>query len=104
MTTEQLSFLTESTPLLGKTLFNVGEAIFANDDLGQTVRCNMISSIRTLCRVLERRPQHLPAALNLLRPMMDEASPGAFSVKPRRWETVRSDVMRAIELTGFSAT
>jgi hypothetical protein len=103
MTTEHLALTTESTSMVGKTLFDVGEAIFANNDLGERVRCNIISSIRTLSRVLERRPQHLPAALNLLRPMMDQASPEAFRVNPRRWQSVRSSVSYGIKLSGFFA-
>jgi len=102
MTIIHRSLSTESTPLLGKTLLDVREAIAINEGLNAQVRNNMISSINTLCRVLDRQPQYVPASLNLLRPMMEKASPGAIHVSPRRWQNVRSDIARAVNLCGFS--
>jgi hypothetical protein len=102
MTTIHASLSAKSTSLLGKTLLDVREALATKDELGEQVRRNIVSSINTLCRVIDRQPQQVPAALNLLRPMMDKASPGAIHVNPRRWANVRSDVVRAINACGFS--
>lgn len=102
MTTDHASLSAEPASLLGKTLLDVRAAIATKDDLGEQVRRNIISSINTLCRVFDRLPQQVPAHLNLLRPMMEKASPGAINVTPQRWANVRSDVVRAINACGFS--
>jgi integrase len=104
MTIIHRSLPTESAPLLGPTLFDVREAIAINESLGAQVRRNLISNINTLSRVLDRQPQHVPASVNLLRPMMDAASPGAFHVSARNWQNIKSGVTRAINLCGFSAS
>ena len=102
MTIIHRSLSAELPPLLGPTLRDVKDALAIREDLDAQVRSNMISAMNTLCRVLDRPPQQVPAALNLLRPMMEKASPGAIHVSPRRWQNVCSDVRRAISLGGFA--
>jgi integrase len=104
MTIIHRSLPAESAPIFGPTLLDVREAIAINESLDAQVRRNLISNVNTMCRVLDRQPQHVPASLNLLRPMMQAASPGAIHVSPRNWQNVKSGVTRAINLCGFSAS
>jgi integrase len=98
------SLPTESAPYLGPTLLDVREAIAIKESLSEQVRRNLISNVNTLCRVLDRQPHQVPASLNLLRPMIDVASPGAIHVSQRNWQNIKSGVTRAINLCGFSAS
>ena len=63
-------------------------------------RSEMVSAIRTLCRVLGRLPHELPADTALLNRLMRAALPAAVGVTPSRWANVRSLVLRAKSLTG----
>lgn len=66
------------------------------------VQRNMVSAIRALCRVLDRPAQFVPLHTPTLRTLIDGATPGAVGMSPSRWRNVRSDVSRAIRLSGLS--
>lgn len=66
-------------------------------------RRNMISSIRTLCRVLDREPGHICITPAELRQVMAMVSPGAIGLSRSRWANVKSDVRRAVRLSGCMA-
>lgn len=63
-------------------------------------RRNMISSIRTLCRVLDREPRHISIVPAELRQVLATASPGVIGLSRSRWANVKSDVRRAVRLSG----
>ena len=60
----------------------------------------MNSSIRRLCHVLERPPDRVRADLKALETLFECASPGALRLSPARWRNIKSDVRRALKLTG----
>jgi len=103
MTTPTVALSAESPSILGPTLGDVRKHIMERTDLAAQRRANLLSAINTLCRVLDRTDQHIPAAMNLLRPLLEKASPGAIHVGPRRWSNIKSDVLGAIRLSGFGA-
>ena len=64
-------------------------------------RGEMASAVRTMGRVLGRRPHELPADTALLNRLMRRALPAAVGVAAPRWANVRSLTLRAMALTGY---
>ena len=69
-------------------------------ELSPQARQNMGSAIRRLCHVLERSPDRVGADLRALETLFDRASPGALCLSSARWRNIKSDVRRAVKLTG----
>lgn len=88
-------------PIAGSTLADVVDRLNAFDVSAQA-RNNMASGIRGLCRVLDRAPAFVPIHAPGLRRLVGNASPGAIDMSMSRWRNVRSDVNRAIRLSGLS--
>ena len=97
MSTRTTSLTT--TPLPG-TLAKVLHELPGFKELSHQSRDNMGSSIRRFCRVLERSPDRVGANLRALETLFDRASPGALRLSPARWRNIKSDVRRAVKLTG----
>ena len=70
------------------------------EELSAQARQNMNSSIRRLCHVLERPPDRVRADLKAPETLFERASPGALRLSPARWRNIKSDVRRALKLTG----
>jgi hypothetical protein len=68
----------------------------------QQARNNMASAIRSLCRVVDRAAQFVPLHTPSLRKMIGKAAPGTVGISPSRWGNIRSDVNRAVRLSGLS--
>ncbi len=88
-------------PIAGPTLADVLDRLNAFDVSAQA-RNNMASGIRGLCRVLDRAPAFVAIHAPSLRGLVGNASPGAIAMSMSRWRNVRSDVNRAIRLSGLS--
>ena len=69
-------------------------------ELSPQARQNMGSAIRRFCDVLERSSDRIAADLKALETLFDRASPGAQRLSPARWRNIKSDVRRAVKLTG----
>lgn len=82
------------------TLADVLERLQDIGSLSDQARRNMVSSIRTLCRVIDRAPRFVVATPPALRTVFREASPGVEDLSPSRWANVKSDVRRAVRMTG----
>jgi integrase len=65
-------------------------------------RGEMISAIRTVCRVVRFEPHELPADLLLLNRRMRKAMIAAVGVSQSRWSNARSLLLRALKQTGLS--
>ena len=85
----------------GPTLADVLSRVPELNSASQRARQNMASSIRTLCRVLDRSPEFVQVSAPAIRNAVQSAQPAAVGVTPSRWRNVVSDVRRAIRLTGL---
>ena len=68
----------------------------------QQARHNMASAINSLCRVVDRTPRFVPLHAPSYRKLIGSAAPGSVGMSSSRWGNVRSDVNRAIRLSGLS--
>ena len=101
MTTSSTALSNESAFPLGTSLHDVRKHIIGRNDLAPQRRSNLLSAINKLCQILDRPDHQIPTAMNLLRPLLDKASPGAFHVNPRHWGNIRSSVFAGIKLSGL---
>jgi site-specific recombinase XerD len=67
----------------------------------QSIR-NVIASINSFCKVLDRRPVDVPIAGRPFRTLVAGATPGAFLYSAKRWANILSDVRRGIRLSGLT--
>ena len=93
--------LEHAAPIAGPTVADVLTCLRAFDVPAQA-RNNMASALRGLCKVLDRDPAFVPIHAPSLRGLVANASPGAIGMSMSRWRNVRSDVNRAIRLSGLS--
>jgi len=61
----------------------------------------MISALRTACRVLNAEPSTLPAELGSLRRRLAAAAYAVAGIKRGRWNNVRCLTLKALELAGL---
>lgn len=102
MTTKPAALSAQSTSSpFGSTLHDVRKHLVIRTDLTPQRRRNLLSAINKLCQILDRADHQIPTAMNLLRPLLDNASPGAFLVNPRHWGNIRSSVFAGIKLSGL---
>ena len=83
------------------TFAEILELVPTFDRLSPQVRSNLASGIRTFCRVMDRQPTQIPVVTERIRTMFRDALPAVAGVSPSRWRNVKSDVIRAIGLSGL---
>lgn len=95
--------MTITTPSLSATptLKDVLDWLQGTRDMTDQSRRNMVASIRALCRVIGREPEHVWVAPADLRKVLGDASPGMIGLSATRWANVKSDVRRAVRLAGL---
>ena len=99
MTTSTPSLSSLNRALNGPTLKDVLERLPGVTGIGEQVRSNLGSAIRTFCRVVDRRPCDVATDARLLRPLIDRAMPGGHKVSVSNWKNVLSNMRRAIRLS-----
>jgi hypothetical protein len=62
---------------------------------------DMVSALRTACRVLNTEPWSLPAELGSLRRRLETAPYAVAGIRRGRWNNVRSLILKALELAGL---
>ncbi len=91
-----------SVSALGPTLADVLARVPDLDGVSVQARQNMESSIRTLCRVVNRQPSFILVETRVVRKIMAEAQSGAVDLSPSHWSNVKSGVRRAIRMSGLT--
>lgn len=97
LTPDPATHLAPSGPTLADVL-----ARLPDFTVSEQARQNMASGCRTLSRIIDRPTELTPIAAPSLRRIMDLANPGAFGISARRWLNIKSDVRRAIRLSGLT--
>jgi len=92
----KLTNISPSSPTLADVLARLDGV----ETLSDQVRRNMLSSIRTLLRIIDREPRFVVVSAPALRDLFRTAPHGVLGLSPSRWANVKSDVRRAVHLTG----
>ena len=76
------------------------EACDADEALSATRRTNLRSSLKTLCRKLDRRPADTLASAGHLRRYLEGVHPVQLGLSVKRWQNVLADVRFALDRFG----
>lgn len=85
------------------TLADVIARVEAQDDLQPRRKRDMVSAVRTVCRLLHAEPDAVSAELRLLRKRLEAMAPAAAGIGPGRWNNIRSLTMAALKAAGIRA-
>jgi integrase len=88
-------FLDPATP----TLASVSEAL-ERAELTPRRRTELMSAVRSCCRVLGKAPCEVPADPGVLGRTIRRALPAAAGITPARWSNIKSLLLKAMEITG----
>ena len=91
-------FVSEETPNMSMMLERI-------DDLGalsENKRRDLKSAIRSFCRLIGKDPAVVPANINWLHVRIRRVAPVAHNITKKRLANIKSDVLKALELTGCS--
>ena len=84
-----------------KTFSDTLSALSDHPDLSLRTKADLASGVRVFCRVLGLDPAMTPAGdLAALQDLLATTMPERSSLTPARWSVVRSQVLRALEVTG----
>lgn len=84
------------------TLSEVIEQIDGMSDLKLTRRRDLKSALITIARVLGKTPDRVPANINWMHIRLRQVAPAAHNMSPKRFQNIKSDAIKALELTGCS--
>jgi integrase len=91
-------FVSEETPNMAIILERVDDP----GNLSPTKRRDLKSAIRSFCRLIGKDPAIVPANINWLHVRIRRVSPAAHHITKKRLANIKSDVLKALELTGCS--
>lgn len=88
-----------ATPV--KTFADVLAALSRQPDLPARTRADLASAVRCFCRVMELDPTVADAGdLSALQKQLAKSPPERAGLSPARWSVIRSQLLRALEVTG----
>lgn len=90
-------FIAPDTPMLAAILEQINTL-----DVSETRRRDMRSAITSLCRVINRRPEEVPANINWIYIRLRRIHPVKAGISVKRFKNIKSDVLKVLELCGCS--
>ncbi|MBT5319854.1 MAG: hypothetical protein HOL45_08105, partial [Chloroflexi bacterium] len=91
-------FISEETPNMATILERLDDL----DTLSANKRRDLKSAVRSFCRLIGKDPALVPANINWLHVRIRRVSPAAHDITKKRLANIKSDVLKALELTGCS--
>ena len=92
------AFIDDGVP----SLADVRERLEAAPNLSPTRRRDLRSAITSIARLIDRRPEETPANINWLHIRLRRVAPAAKGISKKRFANIKSDALKALELTGCS--
>lgn len=71
-------------------------------DVSDIQRRDLKSAVRSVCRLVERRPEEVPANINWVHIRLRRIHPVQVGISEKRLKNIRSGVLKALELCGAS--
>lgn len=91
-------FIADDTPMLSDVIAQIDGMI----DLKPTRRRDLKSALNTIARLLSKTPDRVPANINWLHIRLRRVAPAAHNMSAKRFKNIKSDAIKALELTGCS--
>ena len=89
-------------PAVKTSLSGVITEIKNHPEIAPARQREMISAIRTVCRILSSPPELVPAAPGALREKLKSVSHVSAGLSRGRWNNVRSLTLSALNITGMA--
>ena len=83
-------------------LSDVIQQIDSMNNLKPTRRRDLKSALTSIARLLGRAPDRVPANINWLHTRLRRVAPAAHNMSEKRFKNIKSDALKALELTGCS--
>lgn len=90
-------FVDPSTPRLSAVLERIEEL-----DLSATRRRDLRSALRSLCRLISKAPEEVPANINWVHVRLRRVHPASAGISKKRLMNIKADVIKALSLCGCS--
>ena len=91
-------FISSGAPSLADVLVRLEQV----KDLKATRRRDLRSAVKSIGTLLDRRLEEIPANINWLHVRLRRVNPAAHKKSKKRFANIKSDALRALELTGCS--
>lgn len=94
-----------ASPSVSEETLNMAIILVRIDDFGNlspTKRRDLKSAIRSFCRLIGKDPASVPANINWLHIRIRRVVPATHNITKKRLANIKSDVLKALELTGCS--
>lgn len=91
-------FVADDTPMLSDVIAQIDGIT----DLKATRRRDFKSALTTIARLLDKAPDRVPANINWLHVRLRKVAPAAHDMSDKRFRNIKSDAIKALELTGCS--
>ena len=84
------------------TIASILVQIEARVDLTSTKKRDLKSALRSMCRLINKQPEEVPANINWVHIRLRRVQPAAHDITKKRLANIKSDVLKALEMTGCS--
>lgn len=91
-------FVAKDAPRLSKVLGRLDEI----EGISPTRRRDLKSAIRAVARLVGKTPEAAPANINWLHVRLKRIHPAEHGIKMKTFQNIKSDALKALELTGCS--
>lgn len=91
-------FISQSAPSMAQILDRIDDLT----DLMPTQRRDLKSATRSFCKLISKEPADVPANINWLHIRIRRIAPAAHNISKKRLANIKSDVLKALALTGCS--
>lgn len=98
LSTRSSPFISSETHMLASVIKELSDM----DTLSTSRRRDLKSALNSLARMLGRSPAEIPANINWLHIRVRKIVPAQHNITKKRWANIKSDALKALELTGCS--
>jgi hypothetical protein len=91
-------FVAEDTPMLSDAIAHVDGLT----ELKPSRRRDLKSALKTIARLIGKTPDRVPANINWLHVRLRKVAPAAHNMSEKRFRNIKSDAIKALEVTGCS--
>jgi integrase len=92
------AFVDEKALTIASILVEIG----MKADLAITKKRDLKSALRSLCRLINKQPEEVPANINWVHIRLRRVHPAAHNITKKRLANIKSGVLKALEITGCS--
>ena len=96
---------TSTNPFVAEEGLMLSDVIKQLDNVGglsTTRRRDLKSAIRAIARLVKKSPETTPANINWLHVRLRRVHPSQHGISKKRFQNIKSDALKALELTGAS--